>query len=130
MNENEKRKTEEEFVIDLNDCKIESKGHKITRELGYKLKKGFCWVKENQTLITTIIIPVLTVAGWGAKQMIRSNHIRRERTAKELFWYDPSLGKYFELKRKAKPSEVIEIDRRRAQGERLSELLNEFRLLK
>ena len=78
-----------------------------------------------------VIVPVaiggLTKIG---KSMVRSRNLRKEEHLKEEFVYDRSLGHYWALKRRLSNKEWLEIEARRKNGERLSDILADLKVLK
>lgn len=57
-------------------------------------------------------------------------NLRKEEDLKDLYCYDRSLGHYWRLKRELSNQEWIEIDRRKKDGERLSDILDQLKVLK
>lgn len=78
------------------------------------------------TLIYRIVTPMVTKGVGGVTKNI---NLRKEQKMKELYCYDPSLGHYWRLNRKLTNVEWINIDKRRKTGERLSEILNDMKVL-
>ena len=54
----------------------------------------------------------------------------KEKDLKDLYCYDRSLGHYWKLRRELTNSEWVEIDRRKSNGERLADILEELKVLK
>ncbi len=90
------------------------------------------WVSRNKE-VTIALIPVGLVAIRGIGNTIRSmdRKIDMEKAQKlqDLYVYDHSLGMYHKLKRPMKPSEKIELDRRRNEGESKIQILASMGLL-
>ena len=55
---------------------------------------------------------------------------RNEKQLKELYCYDRSLGHYWKLRRELSNDEWVEIDKRKNNGERLADILDELKVLK
>lgn len=94
-----------------------------------KVNNFWDWCSNNQESImffTPVVIgaftTVTTVVGKNLKR-------RREEKEKNLF-YDRSLGRYWTLKRKLNNSELLEIDKRKSNGERLANILENLKVLK
>lgn len=88
------------------------------------------WCHDNKEFLV-VIIPVLTSTSTIIiKTISRSNKLRKEKALKNLYCYDRSLGHYWKLKRELTNSEWIEIDKRKSAGDRLADILDEFRVLK
>ncbi len=49
---------------------------------------------------------------------------------KDLYCYDRSVGHYWKLRRELSNKEWLEIDQREKNGERLSDILSEMKVLK
>lgn len=85
---------------------------------------------ENKEYIV-ILTPVILATGERVfKAVRREAKLKEERELKEKFVYDFSQRCYYELKRKRTPSECLEIERRRRNGEPLAKILADMRLLK
>lgn len=99
-----------------------------------KTRQAIEWMKENKEITAGILIPVgitviKTVSGI-AKSVDRKIDLKKEQDLKDLYIYDRSLGYYHELNRKLKPSEALEIDQRRSNGETMAQILASMKLLK
>ena len=117
----------------VTDETTETKFERFKREAKKKFRNGVEWLKENKEtviLLTPIAIGGLKVVTTIAKTVGQRNNLRREENIKNLYCYDPSLGHYWALKRELTNSEWVNIDKRRKNGERMSEILEELRVLK
>lgn len=56
--------------------------------------------------------------------------VKEEKALKDRYIYDRSTGHYYELKRKPKTSEWLQIEQRKQNGESLGWILNDMGLLK
>ena len=54
----------------------------------------------------------------------------KQEDLKDLYCYDRSLGHYWKLRRELTNDEWLEIDKRKKNGERLSDILDELKVLK
>ena len=98
-----------------------------------KTREVYQWCithKEETAFIATTGIAAIGAVGKMAKRIDRKVDLKREQNLKDLYVYDRSLGIYHRLNRKLRPSEAIEIDRRRSQGESMIHILSSMRLLK
>lgn len=98
-----------------------------------KARQTLEWCRENRdeaALIVTAGIWVLGAVGKAARRIDHKIDLRKEQDLKDLYVYDRSLGIYHELRRKLRPSEALEIDRRRTNGESMAHILASMRLLK
>ena len=94
-----------------------------------KTKQGLEFIKENPGSI-----PIICTAIGGVTR-VTSKAISSRATTKEIEFrqrtiYDRSLGRYVELKRPLTTRQAIEIEERRASGEKLHMILDSMNLLK
>lgn len=94
-----------------------------------KVQQGLRFIKENPTAV-----PIICTAIGGITR-ITSKVISSRTAAKEIDFrqrtiYDRSLGRYIELKRPLTTRQAIEIEERRASGEKLHMILDSMNLLK
>lgn len=92
------------------------------------------WCEQNWEQNKEIII-VFGPAIMGGiveicKILTKSGTIKEEKALKERYIYDRSTGHYYELKRKPKSSEWLQVEQRKQNGETLGWILNDMRLLK
>lgn len=66
----------------------------------------------------------------GVKWFITRKEKNDERDDKELYVWDASIGGWHCLRRPLRPSEKIELDRRKRDGESISEILASMRVVK
>lgn len=64
------------------------------------------------------------------KAVSRHSKQKKEKDLKELYCYDRSLGHYWKLRRELTNTEWVEIDKRKKNGERLADILDELKVLK
>lgn len=112
------------------DIKPEKKMDEIRRKLKPKLQKGKEWVIKNKDSL--IVIAPVVVGGITTivKVVGKRVNLHKEETLKNLYCYDRSLGHYWKLRRELTNKEWVEIDQRKASGERLADILSELRVLK
>ena len=90
------------------------------------------WCEENKELALAMIpAGLLIIRGVGntIRSVDRKIDLKREQDLQDLYIYDHSLGMYHKLRRPMKPSEKIEIDRRRQMGESKIQILSSMGLL-
>lgn len=98
-------------------------------------------LNPNETRIVPIATDALTIAikvvGKNADERILNESLwrsltkqRNEENLKNLYCYDRSLDQYWKPRRELADDEWLEIDRRIKNGERLSDILDELRVLK
>ena len=90
------------------------------------------WMARNKE-VTIAMIPIGLVAIRGIGNTIRSidrkMNLEKEQKLQDLYVYDHSLGMYHKLRRPMTPSEKIELDRRRNEGESKIQILASMGLL-
>ena len=93
-------------------------------------RKVFGWCDRNKEWLIPLV--PLVIGGGVATVKIAGKHanLNKEKNVKELFCYDRSLGHYWALKRRLTNAEWIDIDKRKAAGERLADILDELKVLK
>ena len=102
-----------------------------------RLKETGRWIGENKEMLlvlgpaviglaVTVIKTGTTVVKAGARRI----NISAEKKVKDHYCYDRSLGHYWKLRRELSNKEWTEIDKRKKNGERLSDILNDLRVLK
>lgn len=95
-----------------------------------KSKEFKWWVYNNKETILVLAPVVVGATVKGVSALNRHIALQKEQDLKDLYVYDRSLGHYFRLRRKLTNSEWVEIDRRRVDGERLADILDELKVLK
>ena len=117
-------------VIDFKKIDWEIKKKKFKAKAKDNFQKGVKWIEDNKEAI--LVATPFVIAGGNklVKFTAKQINLRSEEKVKELFCYDRSLGHYWELRRKLTNKEWLEIDRRKANGERLADILAEMRVLK
>lgn len=99
-----------------------------------KFKDGFnktrIWFSNNRELVFVMGPAVIGFGATAIKVAGRRSKLRKEKQLKDLYCYDRSLGHYWRLKRELSNREWVEIDKRKANGERLADILDELRVLK
>ena len=110
--------------------KIDINKEELKRKFEQKLNRTKDFIINNrQELIGigTVLLPVLTV---GVKHIVGHRKIKLQKTVKENYCYDRSLGHYWELKRKLTNNEWINIEDRKRNGETLANILSSMKVLK
>lgn len=116
-------------VPDPNETKFE----RFRREAKAKLHNAGEWLVENKELVI-LLVPVavggLRLANNGVKAISKRVNLSKQEDIKNLYCYDRSLGHYWALRRELTNKEWLEIDLRKKNGERLSDILDELKVLK
>ena len=96
------------------------------QDVKWKFERTVQWCEDNKELAIALV-PVGIVAFKTVTKMVmsvdRKIDLKRQEDLQELYVYDYSLGVYHKLRRPLKPSEKIEIDRRRQNGESKVQIL-------
>jgi len=115
------------YIVDYPGEKNKKTFKERVSSMAHKTKD---WFVRNQE----IIIPIIPacIAGIVSVVKITGKHanLRKEENVKNLYCYDRSLGHYWALRRELTNTEWLEIDRRKRNGERLADILAEFKVLK
>lgn len=103
---------------------------KLKCDLKYSCHKVKNWCKGHTGEI--MVFGPLVISGMFGltKGIIKHANLRKTENMKNLFCYDTSLGRYWELRRKLTNKDWLAIERRRANGEKLGEILEDLRVLK
>lgn len=101
-----------------------------SEEAKWKIHDVTEWCKENKESIIVFGPAIVSGIIEIAKISTKRRTVNDEKVLKDRYIYDRSSGHYYELKRKPKNSEWIQIDERRRHGEPLSWILNDMGLLK
>lgn len=99
-----------------------------------KFKDGFnktkYWLYNNREFVFVMGPAVVGFGTAAIKGVGKRQKLRKEKQLKDLYCYDRSLGHYWRLKRELSNNEWVEIDKRKANGERLADILDELKVLK
>lgn len=100
------------------------------RKVRNGLNKTGEWIYRNKEMV--IFFTPIVVGGLGTLVRVvgKSINLSKEKAVKDLYCYDRSLGHYWALRRELTNSEWVEIDKRKADGERLADILSDLRVLK
>lgn len=109
----------------------ETKWEAFKRDIRYKYEDVKIWCKAHKEEITYVVISVsIAVIPSLIKRGIKAIDLRKAKDVKELYCYDRSLGHYWRLKRELSNTEWLAIESRRANGERLADILADLKVLK
>lgn len=102
----------------------------VKEKIKEKIQKGKEWVIKNKD--TVIVFTPVVIGGIAtiAKVAGKRINLQKQEAVKNLYCYDRSLGHYWSLRRELSNHEWLEIDMRKKNGERLSDILSELRVLK
>lgn len=108
----------------------ETKWEKFKRKSMEKFNEAKEWCIENKETILLIVPIAVGTLTTMIKVVGKNANLNKEENLKNLYCYDRSLGHYWKLRRELSNDEWLEIDRRKKNGERLSDILDELRVLK
>lgn len=110
--------------------KRREKIHDIKEKVTDKICNGVQWVINNKDLVIIFAPVVISGVTTVVKVVGKQINLRKQETIKNLYCYDRSAGHYWKLRRELSTDEWIQIDRRKQNGERLSDILDDLRVLK
>lgn len=122
-----KKYTAKQMNIDLKRAQMKKKCKE-------NFQKVIRWCIDNKEIVI-----LLAPAGFSllsvviktiSKVTVTSMRAHAEKTTKDLYCYDRSLGHYWKLKRELKSSEWVQVNRRKANGEKLGDILDSMKVLK
>lgn len=93
----------------------------------HELEEQYQQNKEIINLVVPVAIGCLTTT---IKVVGRRANLRKQENLKKFYCYDRSLGHYWELRRELTNKEWLRVDQRKKNGERLSDILAEMKVLK
>lgn len=108
----------------------ETKFQRFKREAKAKCQEFGDWFNRNKEavlILTPVVIGGVTTV---CKVVGKRISLHKEEAVKNLYCYDRSLGHYWRLRRELSNKEWLEIDQRKKNGERLSDILAELKVLK
>ena len=120
-------------TINIDDFRKESKKREFKEKVkekasnAYQKTKAFCI--NNREIVIPIAITLSTGLVKISKMAVKSKNLKKEEQLKEEYCYDRSLGHYWKLRRPLTNDEWLEIDQRKRDGERLSDILAELKVL-
>lgn len=121
-------------TINIEEFKKESKRREFKEKIKNGVNKVYVKTKDFCTSHQEIVIPVAVTLATGAvkitKLVLKQKNLKQEEHNKEEYCYDRSLGHYWALRRPLSNKEWLEIDSRKKNGERLSDILSEMKVLK
>lgn len=100
------------------------------RQKGENAKRFFYDNKEMIFFFTPIVVGVVGGVAKAGKLAIRRANLNKEERLKNNYCYDRSLGHYWALRRELTNAEWVEIDKRKRNGERLADILDDLKVLK
>lgn len=105
----------------------------FTIKVKVKAHETYEWIvthKEEATFIATTGVAAIGAVGKIIRTIDRKVDLKKEKDLKELYVYDRSRGKYHRLRHKMTTREAIEFDRRRQEGETVTQILSSMDLIR
>ena len=95
-----------------------------------KVQAAKDFVTDNKEVLVIALPAFWSLQAMAIKSVGKAINLRKEEHLKNEYCYDRSLGHYWELRRKLTNREWLEIDERKKNGEKLSDILKSLRVLK
>lgn len=112
------------------EFKFAMKKAEVKRNIRNGLNKTGEWICRNKEMVIFFTPIVIGGATNLVKVVSKRVNLNKEKEVKDLYCYDRSLGHYWSLRRELSNSEWVEIDKRKANGERLADILGDLKVLK
>lgn len=121
-------------TINIEDFKKESKRREFKEKIKDNASRAYYAARDFCINHKEVVVPVAVTLATGAvklsKMALKHRNLKQEEHNKEEYCYDRSLGHYWALRRPLSNKEWLEIDSRKRNGERLSDILSEMKVLK
>lgn len=95
-----------------------------------KVQNATDWCKNHKEVIVVFGPVIISGVLEFIKISAKKSSVKEEKMLKDRYIYDRSQGHYYEIIRKPKSSEWIQIDQRKQNGEALGCILDDMGLLK
>lgn len=102
----------------------------LKEKIHSKVQDGKEWFSRNKEAVIALTPIVIGGVTTVTKVVGKRVNLHKQEEVKNLYCYDRSLGHYWRLKRELSNKEWLEIDKRKKNGERLSDILSELKVLK
>nr|DAI11819.1 MAG TPA: hypothetical protein [Caudoviricetes sp.] len=117
-------------VVQMEEFKRESKRRAFKDKINAKIRNGKEWIVRNKEAVVTLTPVIIGGVTTVSKVVSKRINLRKQENLKDLYCYDRSLGHYWRLRRELTNKEWLEIDQRKKNGERLSDILEQMKVLK
>lgn len=117
------------IVIDIHDPN-ETKMQRFERKAKEKYNKAKEWCVDHIDEIVALAPMVVGGIAGTAKIVGKICNTVEEKNLKDKYIYDRSMGRYIELRRKLNQKDLVEISKRRNNGERLTDILISMKLVR
>lgn len=116
--------------VEIVDFKKEEKRRQRKERFKSKINNTMNWISNNKEVVLLVGPALLGCTTAGIKAVSKHVSMHKEKDLKDLYCYDRSLGHYWRLRRELTNAEWIEIDKRKNNGKRLADILDELKVLK
>ena len=113
-----------------NNFNIKTRAKQLEWRVKGEIQRCKVWAEQNPQMAFFVATTVVGAASYMGKGAIKHINLSKEESLKNMYCYDRSLGHYWKLRRELTNSEWVEIDKRKAAGERLADILDEMKVLK
>ena len=111
-------------------CKVVNlKWEAFKKKAKEKYEEAKVWCGEHKEVFVGVAAAVVSGVFEVVKIAAKADARSEEKELKELYIYDRSMGHYWKLRRKLTNAEYRELERRRAEGESMGEILESMRVL-
>ena len=117
-------------VHNMREVKREVRKYKFKKKVKEITNDIWCFIDDNRELIIVVGPVLLGAITTGIKVVGKNINLRKQEKIKDLYVYDRSLGHYWLLRRELTKKEWVEVNKRKANGERLADILSEMKVLK
>ena len=116
--------------VTIKDFQKEARRRAFKEKVSSKIQSTKDWVVRNKDAVITLTPVVVGGVTTVVKVVGKYVNQHKQEDLKDLYCYDRSLGHYWKLRRELTNDEWLEIDKRKKNGERLSDILDELKVLK
>lgn len=117
-------------AINFNEVRKQIEKAQRKQRVKEKFNNAIRWMSDNKEIVVFVGPAILGSITGITRMLIRQGRLRKEKNLKNLYCYDRSLGHYWKLKRELTNPEWVAIDKRKQNGERLGDILDELKVLK
>lgn len=117
-------------VVNMEEFKREYKRRAFKDKINAKIQNVKEWIVRNKEAVITLTPVIIGGVTTVSKVVGKRINLRKQENLKDLYCYDRSLGHYWRLRRELTNKEWLEIDQRKKNGERLSDILEQMKVLK
>lgn len=117
-------------IIKIENQNLKQKVDTFKWKCGCKMRSFGKWCSENKEMLIVLTPVIIKGVTTVTKVVGKRVNLSKQQEVKDLYCYDRSLGHYWRLRRELSNDEWLEIDRRKKDGERLSDILDELKVLK